>query len=114
MEYWSNVLHMSDYPEGFPKSFALDYIAETQMVVIEYELPDIQCLPRRKEMKYIAVRDELREVRVSDVWLNKTYDDVLYQICLRTIHEILQSDTVNASSSVVFNGWVNYVDKSNG
>jgi restriction system protein len=114
VEYWSHVLFGSEYPEGFPKSFALDYVAETQTVVIEYELPDIECLPSLKELKYIAVRDELREVKVSDAWLNRTYDDVLYQICLRTVQEIFQSDTVNAASSVVFNGWVNYVDKSNG
>lgn len=114
VECWSHVLFTSEYPEGFPKSFALDYIAETRTVVIEYELPDIEILPRLKELKYIAVRDELREVKVSDAWLNRTYDDVLYQICLRTVHEIFQSDTVNAASSVVFNGWVNYVDKSTG
>jgi restriction system protein len=92
----------------------LEYEAGTQTVVVEYELPDIECLPRRKELKYIAARDEFREVTVSDTWLNKTYDDVLYQMCLRTIHEIFQSDTLNAASSVVFNGWVNYVDKSTG
>jgi restriction system protein len=101
VECWSHVLFASEYPEGFPKSFALDYVAETQTVVIEYELPDIECLPRLKELKYIAVRDELREVKVSDAWLNRTYDDVLYQICLRTVHEVFQSDTVNAASSLL-------------
>jgi restriction system protein len=113
-EYWSHVLFASEYPEGFPKSFILDYDAAAQTVVIEYELPDIECLPRRKELKYIAARDEFREVTVSETWLNKAYDDTLYQICLRTIHEIFQSDRLNVASSVVFNGWVNYVDKSTG
>ncbi len=114
IEYYSHVLSTSEYPEGFPKSFALDYIAQTQMLVIEYELPDIETLPKLKELKSIATRDELREANVSESWLNKTYDDVLYQICLRTIYEIFQSDTADTVVSVVFNGWVNYVDKSNG
>ena len=114
IEYWSHVLFASEYPVGFPKSFALDYVAETRTVVIEYELPDIECLPRLRELKYIASRDELREVNVSDAWLNRTYDDVLYQVCLRTVHEILQSDVLNAASSVVFNGWVSYIDRSTG
>jgi restriction system protein len=113
-EYWSQVLLASEDPDGFPKSFIVDYVAQTQTVVIEYELPDIECLPRLKELKYIAVKNELREVYVSDAWLNKTYDDVLYQVCLRTIYEVFQSDTVNAATSVVFNGWVNYIDKSTG
>lgn len=114
VEHWSQVLLASEYPEGFPKSFALDYIPETQLLVVEYELPDLECLPRLKQLKYVAARDEMREAYVSDSWLTKTYDDVLYQVCLRSIHEIFQSDIFDAVTTVVFNGWVNYVDKSNG
>jgi hypothetical protein len=44
--------------------------------------------------------------------LNRTYDDVLYQITLRTIYELFQSDSVDALTAVVFNGWVNSIDKS--
>lgn len=99
VEYWSQVLFASEYPEGFPKSFSLDYIPETQTLVIEYALPDIESLPRLKELKYIAVRDELKEVHVSEAWLNRTYESVLYQICLRTAHETFQSDVVNADAN---------------
>jgi len=49
LEYWSQVLFHSEYPENFPKSFALDYVTETQMLVVDYELPDIECLPKVKE-----------------------------------------------------------------
>jgi len=112
--YLTQVLLLSEYPESFPKHFLVDYLPETQMLVIEYELPDIESLPRLKEVKYIATRDELREVPVSETWLNKTYDEVLYQTCLRVMHEVFQSDTVEAAQSIVFNGWVNYIDKSTG
>ena len=57
VECWSHVLFASEYPEGFPKSFALDYVVQTQTVVVDYELPDIACLPRLKELKYIAARN---------------------------------------------------------
>lgn len=114
VDYWSNVLFASEHSEGFPKSFAIDYLPETETVVVEYELPDIECIPRLKELKYIATRNEFREVRVSDAWLDRTYDSVLYQICLRTVYEIIQSDIADAASSVAFNGWVNYIDKSTG
>ena len=114
IEYWSHLLFASEYPEGFPKSFSLDYVSTTETLVVDYALPDIESLPKLKELKYVAVRDELKEVLVSDVWLNRTYESVLYQICLRTVHEIFQSDVVNAVALVVFNGWVNYVDKANG
>ena len=39
---------------------------------------------------------------------------MLYQICLRTLHEVFEADTVNAIDATVFNGWVNSIDKASG
>jgi restriction system protein len=113
-EYWEYVLSKSEYPDGFPRSFCFDYLSDSRILILEYRLPDISCLPMLKELKYIATKDEFQEVRVSDAWLNRVYDDVLYQITLRTIHELFQSDSVDALGAVVFNGWVNSIDKSTG
>jgi restriction system protein len=113
-EYWDLVLSRSEYPDGFPRSFCFDYLSESKVLILEYHLPDISCLPTLKELKYIATREQFQEVRVSDAWLNRTYDDVLYQITLRTIYELFQSDSVDALTAVVFNGWVNSIDKSTG
>jgi restriction system protein len=113
-EHWDHVLSRSEYPEEFPKSFDFDYLPESKLLVLGYYLPDLTALPTLKELKYVATRDEFQEIRVSDVWLNRVYDDVLYQITLRTLYELFQADTVNALNGVVFNGWVNSVDKSNG
>ena len=106
------MLSRSEYPDGFPRSFCFDYLPESKVLILEYHLPDISCLPTLKELKYIATREQFQEVRVSDAWLNRTYDDVLYQITLRTIYELFQSDSVDALTAVVFNGWVNSIDKS--
>lgn len=113
-DYWELVLSRSEYPDSFPKSLALDYLPDSKVLILEYHLPDISCLPTLKELKYIATRDQFQEVHVSDAWLNRTYDNVLYQIALRTIYELFQSDSVGAVGTVVFNGWVNSIDKSTG
>jgi restriction system protein len=113
-DYWELVLSRSEYPDSFPKSLTLDYLPDSKMLVVEYHLPDISSLPTLKELKYIATRNQFQEVRVTEAWLNRVYDDVLYQITLRTIYELFQSDSVDALSTVVFNGWVNSVDKSTG
>jgi restriction system protein len=42
------------------------------------------------------------------------YDSLLYQIALRTIHELYEADVIDALKSVVFNGWVTAVDPSTG
>jgi restriction system protein len=44
----------------------------------------------------------------------KLYDDVVYQIALRTLHELFQSDAAKAISTIVFNGFVTSTDKSTG
>ncbi len=38
----------------------------------------------------------------------------MYQITLRTIHELLRADAANAIEAVSFNGWVNSINKSIG
>jgi restriction system protein len=48
-----------------------------------------------------------REQRVN-------YDSVCYQICIRSLHEIFESDVDNNIQSVLFNGYSSYVDKATG
>jgi len=113
-DYCKIVLGNSGYPDSFPNDAAVDYIADSRTLVVDYSLPDIPAIPTLKEVKFIASREAMQEVSVSEVWLNKTYDSVLYQIALRTLYELFQSDAANAIDSIVFNGWVNSVDKSTG
>jgi restriction system protein len=42
------------------------------------------------------------------------YDEALYQIALRTIHELFESDSANAIDLITFNGRVNYINKATG
>jgi restriction system protein len=113
-EYCEMVLNASEYPAEFPSAFELDYIAETRILVVDYSLPTIQALPSVKAYRYIATRDEIQPVAVAESWLNRTYDSVLYQISLRTLYELFQSDAANALDAAVFNGWVNSIDNATG
>jgi restriction system protein len=61
-----------------------------------------------------VTRKQFQEVPVSNSWLKRTYDEVLYQIALRTIHEIYRADESEVIKSIAFNGWVQSVDKATG
>lgn len=113
-EYWDQVLSRSEYPDSFPRGFTFDYILETKLLVVEYSLPDISCFPILKEVKYIKSRDEFKEIQLPEKSVREMYNDVLYQITLRTIFELCQSDVVDAINTIVLNGWVNSVDKAVG
>jgi restriction system protein len=114
ISYIEDVLSQSEYPDNFPKEHRLEYIGTTKTLVLDYELPNQTALPSVKEVKYIASRSEFQEVPISEAWVKKTYDEILYQISLRTLNELFQSDDVNALVSIVFNGWVRSIDRATG
>lgn len=113
-DYCEMVLSNSVYPDYFPQEWDIEYQHETQIIIIDYSLPDIESIPTLKSVKYVMSRDEFSETHISTAALNKLYDDLLYQIALRTIHELYEADVVDALKSIVFNGWVDSVDKATG
>lgn len=114
IDYCDMVLTNSAYPEFFSPDWSLSYQADSRILIVDYSLPVVNDLPRVKSVKYVAIKDEVVETLISATALNELYDKVIYQIALRTIHELLEADIVNGISCVVFNGWVNFIEKSTG
>jgi restriction system protein len=113
-EYCHMVLSKSEYPESFPESFELEYNPDTKILIVEYELPSIECLPRVKEVKYLANKEDLKETYISDSQLTKMFDDAMFKITLRSIHELFEADAANAIDAISFNGWVKAINKATG
>jgi restriction system protein len=113
-DYCEMVLSNSEYPDSFPRGFDVEYRTDSQSIIVDYELPTIEQLPCIKEVKFVRSRSEFTELPLKDSELRKLYDDVIYQITLRTVHELLEADVISAIVSVVFNGLVNSVDKATG
>jgi len=113
-DYCETVLSNSKYPEYFPQEWDLDYKSDSGILIFDYSLPDIESIPTIKNVKYVISRDAFTETHLSKAALNKLYDDLLYQIALRTIHELYESDVIDAVTSIVFNGWVDSIDKATG
>ncbi|MFC0186704.1 restriction endonuclease [Fictibacillus aquaticus] len=113
-EYCDMVLSNSVYPEYFPQEFEIEYNPINQTLIVEYNLPDISDMPTLKEVKYVAAKDDYKESFITEASLRKMYDKLLYDITLRTLHELFEADEVKAIESIVFNGWVNSVNKATG
>lgn len=114
MDYCDIVLANSNYPDYLPKTYELDYNPENRIVIVDYQLPSPNMIPTVTEVKYVQVGDEYQEKNLSLAQLNKLYDSVLYQIALRTIHELYEADVINGLQSVVFNGYVTSIDPATG
>lgn len=112
LEYCELVLNNSEYPDSFPKGFELEYNPDTKILIVEYSLPAIEALPILSEVKFI--KNELKEYYISENQLLKIFDNTMYNITLRTIHELFEADVINAIEAISFNGWVNSLNKATG
>ena len=114
LEYCELVLNNSEYPESFPKDFDLQYNDDNRILIVEYVLPAPEQLPKLSEVKYITTKKELKELFISETQLAKMYDTTIYNICLRTLHELFEADKADAIDTMVFNGWVESINKATG
>jgi len=113
-EYCELVLARSQYPDVFPQEFKVEYIPASETLIVEYSLPCPEDLPTLKEVKYVQTQHKFSEKDLSKAAITKLYDNLVYQIALRTVHELFGADVVEALGSVVFNGCVTSADKATG
>lgn len=115
IEWYSQIiLEQSSYPMNFTKKVAVEYKVSEKLLIVEYFLPSMDDFPKVKEIKYLKSTGEKREIVFSDREFNSLYEDTLYQISLRTVYELFKDDVVGAIDSIVFNGWVNNLNKATG
>jgi restriction system protein len=115
VEYFlGEVLARSEYPKSFPRSSSVNFDESNGLLIVDFDLPKQSALPTIKEVKYIVTRDEFQEIPLSDAWQKKTYEEVLYQIALRTIHKLYAADEPHVLKSVVFNGWIQGIETATG
>lgn len=114
IQYCELVLNNSLYPDFLPKDFDLDYIKDSKMLLVEFVLPAPELYPTLTEVKYIATKKELKEYHLSATQVAKKYDTLIYNIVLRTLHELFEADQANAIEIIVFNGWVKAINKATG
>lgn len=114
VEHTSLVLDESDYDELFEKAFEIEYNRNAKTLLLEYRLPSPDDMPRVKAVRFIAATGEFKETYVSERELKANYDNVGYQVCLRTLHELFEADEHANLERILFNGYAQYVDRSSG
>jgi len=112
--YFSLVLQASGYPEGFPQTFRLAYVPASRQLVVEYDLPTIDVVPREKAYKYVKSSDSITTTTRPAAAVRATYTSVIAQVALRTLHELFEADRGRLVDTIVFNGMVDTVDPATG
>jgi restriction system protein len=112
--YCNLVLEKSEYPENFPKEYRLAYVPDSKELVIDYELPYLDVIPKIQEYRYIKTKDSIEEKPRKQSEIKVKYQDVVSSLCLRTIYEIFNADQNDHINLISFNGFVQTVDPSTG
>lgn len=112
--YCSQILKQSEYPDYISKEFEMEYNPENKMLIVDYILPIIDDIPHVSEVKYVISQNTFKEKYLSKSELNKLYDHSIYSIILRSLFELYVSDELDLLQSIVFNGWINSIDKATG
>jgi len=114
IEHASLVLEASDYGGLFEKSYLIQYHRDSRLLKIAYDLPSFANLPAVKAVKFVKATGELRESYISEREKKANFESVCYQICLRTLHELFEADEHDNIQSILFNGFVTFIDPAKG
>ncbi|MCC2626082.1 MAG: hypothetical protein K0R14_1955 [Burkholderiales bacterium] len=113
--YFDLALTSFEYESNyFDCDYKLEYKEDSHILVVDFSLPLIDDIPKIKQVKYIATRDEFAETLLLEKDLAKIYDEILYQMTLRVVYGLYSVDDVDLLDSIVFNGWITQVNKANG
>jgi restriction system protein len=85
-----------------------------KILAVNFKLPLIDDIPTVIDVKELKTSDDVKEKRMTTAARERFYDDVLYKICLGSIHLLFAADKSNFFDAVVFNGYVDYIDKATG
>ncbi len=113
--YNEMVLARSEYPtEGFPQKFRVAYSPESADLVVEYDLPEVQVIPKDADFRYVKTKDSIESKARKPVEIKQLYQDIVASIALRTLHELFEADQADAIALVTFNGMVDTHDPASG
>jgi len=84
------------------------------MLAVEYLLPSIDSISSVCEVRYITAKDTFEEKHLNKKEFTSLYDESIYQLTLSVINEIFKYDESSSIDSIIFNGYVNTIDKSTG
>ncbi len=114
VEYFMMVLAASSYPRDFPQHAKLAYVPESRQLVVEYDLPPFEIVPEVSSYRYVKARDSVTETTRPVAQRKALYASVIAQVTLRTLYELFKADRMQHLDMIVFNGYVDSIDKGTG
>lgn len=113
-KYIRLVLGRSKYPASLSLSPKVQYEAPSKLMLVELELPNTDGIPRVIEYSYSPSKNIITSKEMKQREFEEYYNSVLYQIAIRTLHEIFEADYAHTVDTVGLNGFVSGFDRKTG
>lgn len=114
INYFYLVLERSKYPNSLNLNYEVYYEENSKLLIIDIDLPNKNEVPKIIEYKYSSTKKEFLLKEMKEKELESFYNNLVYKILLRTIHEIFESDYKEYIDIIVINAWVEGVDSKTG
>ncbi len=91
-EYIAIVIENSIYPAHFNVSHEFSFEPTSAELTMRVSIPSPSTFPSIKAYKYIKTSDEIKETQLSKKEHKDRYCNAVYQIALRSFHEVFEAD----------------------
>jgi restriction system protein len=108
------VLDGSRYPKGFPCRHQVAYRPENRDLVVEFELPPREVIPKERGYRYVKTRDVVEPLPRPEAEIKQRYAQLIACMALRTLNEIFRATSADVVTAILFNGRVSTIDRTTG
>jgi restriction system protein len=113
IDYFERVLKAAYFKDLLP-GFRLAYVADSKQLVIERDFPPVSTIPDVKSNRFIKTKDQITQTARPAAQIKSLYAGLVAQLSLLTMHQLFAADVDGHIESLVFNGFLDTVDRSTG
>jgi hypothetical protein len=112
--YIESVLTRMPLPDFIHPKAKVAYTPDSRQLVVEYELPTVEIVPRAKLYRFVKSRQTVTETARPVSQVKGLYANAIAQITLLCLARIFDADTKRDIDVTVFNGVVDTLDPRSG
>ncbi len=113
-DYVGVVLSNSVYPDTFPVSYNHKFDIASRELTLTVIVPDPSSIPTVKEYRYVKAKDEIVPTALSVKEQKERYANAVWQVALRTLHEIFEADRAGKIRSVALTVGTSHIAPATG
>jgi restriction system protein len=109
-----SVLTAMPLPRCIDPKATVEYSPDSRRLVVEYELPAVDVVPKVKSYRYVKSRETVVETARPAPQVKALYSSTIVQLALLSLAAIFEFDSERHIDVVVFNGVVDTPDPHSG